>query len=194
MVSHNKEIEIQVQLEKIRPLMDFLLKNAKLVGETTQIDRYFTPAHRQFLDKYPVSEWLRLRNAGGKFTINYKNWQYNESGKGLYADEFESIVENIEQMEKIFRFLDMKEVAVVHKESRQTWLYGEYEIVIDKIKGLGTFVELEYSGTDKETDHEKITSEMIKFLKDLGCGKITQNHNGYPYILLFPEKVKYEIH
>jgi len=194
MASHDKEIEIQVEVGKIKPLLDFLKKKAKLIGETSQIDRYFTPKHRDFLEKYPTEEWLRLRDAGGKFTINYKHWKYDSSDRGLFADEFESVIENIDQLEKIFASLDMKEVTTIHKISRQTWVYKDYEIVLDKIKNLGEFIEIEYCGNNKKLDYKKINAEMIKFLKDLGCGKVTQNHSGYPYMMLFPDKVKYEVH
>jgi predicted adenylyl cyclase CyaB len=191
MAANNKEIEIQVQVEHIKPLLGFLKKNAELIGESSQIDRYFTPQHRNFLDKYPTEEWLRLRDAGGKFTITYKKWKYDENDQGLYADEYETIVQDINQMENIFKSVDMKEVATVNKISRQTWIYKDYEVVIDNIKGLGQFVELEYCGKSKSPDHKKINAQMIKFLKDVGCGKVTQNHSGYPIMVMFPEKVKY---
>jgi len=33
---------------------------------------------------------------------------------------------------------------------------------------------------------------MIKFLKNIGCGKIKRNYVGYPFQLLFPSEVKLE--
>jgi len=191
MAAHNKEIEIQVKVENIKPLLEFLKKNAKHISETSQIDRYFTPKHRNFLDKAHVSEWLRLRDADGQFTVMYKYWHYDEQDRGTYADEFETIIENLDEMKKIFKALDMKEIACVHKLSRQTWIYKDYEVIIDDVKGLGQFVELEYCGKSKKTDHKKINAEMIKFLKDVGCGKVFQNHVGYPIMVMFPERVKF---
>jgi hypothetical protein len=33
---------------------------------------------------------------------------------------------------------------------------------------------------------------MIRFLKEIGCGNIERNFLGYPFMLLYPEKVKFE--
>src|SRR6185503_11658469 len=96
------EIEIQVQIEKSAALKKFLKKNAKYIGTSRQIDSYYTPQHRNFIKVRPVKEWLRLRDSSGKFSINYKNWYYDKTGRSNYCDEYETPIENIEKMQKIF--------------------------------------------------------------------------------------------
>ncbi len=76
--------------------------------------------------------------------------------------------------------------------SKKIYLFKNYEIAIDKVKDLGDFVEIEYKGKEKNKTPEKITEEMIKFLKDLDCGKIYRNYVGYPFQRLFPKEVKEE--
>ena len=88
--------------------------------------------------------------------------------------------------------LKLNSVVIVDKV-RKIWTYKNYEIAIDSIKGLGDFVEIEYIGHDKDINPEKVTAEMILFLKNLGVGKITRNNVGYTFIMLFPEEVKYQI-
>ena len=66
-------------------------------------------------------------------------------------------------------------------------------VAIDSVKNLGDFVEIEYIGEDNKIDPKAMTEEMINFLKKVGCGKITRNYVGYPFLLLFPEEVKYEV-
>lgn len=34
---------------------------------------------------------------------------------------------------------------------------------------------------------------MVDFLKQVGCGKIIRNYVGYPFLMLFPSEVKYEV-
>jgi adenylate cyclase, class 2 len=187
----DKEIEIQVQVENSKKLISFLNKNAKFIGEEHQIDKYFSPAHRNFIKVRPVVEWLRLRDSSGKYSVNYKNWHYDKDGKSHYCDEYQTSIENLKQLEKIFSSLDIKEIVIVDK-TRRLYKYQDYEIAIDSIKGLGDFVEIEY---DKELDNRKpveITEEMISFLKKLDCGKITRNYVGYPFQLLFPKEVELE--
>lgn len=187
------EIEIQVNVKKVEKLLDFLDKNADFKGEKHQIDQYFSPTHRNFLDAKPIKEWLRLRESDGKFSINYKNWKFDDEGKSNYCDELETKIENIEVFKKILKTLDFKTLVTVDK-ARKIWTYKNYEISVDLVKNLGDFVEIEYYGKDNEqVDPKKITTEMIKFLKEIGCKKIERNYVGYPFMLLFPDEVKSEL-
>lgn len=186
----NREIEIQVKVENIIPLRQFLSKKAKYSGSNYLVDRYYTPKHRDFLKKKPVSEWLRLRESDGKSSITYKYWYYKPNGKSTHADEYESKVDDIDQLQMIFKAIDCKLICTIDK-TRETYQYQDYEIALDSIKELGDFVEVEHKGNNND-DSVKITDNMISFLKDIGVGKITRNFNGYPFIKLFPKDVKYE--
>lgn len=188
----DKEIEIQVQVENIKGLNKFLKEKAKFVNKEHQVDKYFSPKGKKFLKVRPVVEWLRLRDSSGKQSINYKNFHHDKSGRSHYCDEYETPVESMEQIEKIFQSLEIKPIVTVDK-TRKIYKYKDYEISIDSIKGLGNFVEIEYKGKIKTKSPAKITEEMVKFLKDLNCGKISRNYVGYPFQMLFPKEVKYEI-
>lgn len=178
------EVELQAQVENIAPLVALLDKEGEFKYTNNQRDQYFSPAHRDFLSANPIEEWLRLRDADGVFTLNYKKWHLDDEGRGLYADEYETKIESLEMGEKILTALDAKPIVVVEKE-RKAWKYKDYEICLDSVKGLGDFVELEYVGSrDGGLDHKEIMEEMIDFLKSLGCGALTLNHSGYPALLL----------
>jgi len=187
---NNIEIEIQVNIENSKPLVEFLEKSAEFKKESRQIDEYFSPAHRNFTSVRPVREWLRLRDSSGKYSINYKNFHYDENGKSLYCDEYESQIGDLNNLKKILGSLNFKSLVRVDKE-RKIWEYKDYEIALDSIKGLGNFVEIEYMGKE-EADPKKITQEMVDFLKNIGCGKIKRNYVGYPFQMLFPSEVKFE--
>jgi len=187
----NIEIEIQVKIEDSAPLLEFLEAKGDFIGEKRQLDEYFNPAHRDFCSVRPMPEWLRLRDANGKYSINYKNWHFDADGRSHYCDEYETKVEDIEKMRKIFLALNFKQIVAVDK-IRKIWNYKDYEVAVDFIKGLGDFVEIEYKGDDKNAIPDKITAGMIEWLKSLGCGKIERGYQGYPFVLLFPEEAKYE--
>ncbi|MCX6807643.1 MAG: class IV adenylate cyclase [Patescibacteria group bacterium] len=192
MAHNNIEIEIQVTVEDPKPLMEFLKKSGDFQSEKHQVDEYFSPAHRDFISVRPTTEWLRLRDANKEYFISYKNWHFDKDGKNqCYCDEFETRVESIDRMRKIFSVLDFKPVVIVDK-LRKIWTYKNYEIAIDAVKNLGDFVEIEYIGKDEKADPEKVSKEMIDFLKKIGCGKIMKNEVGYPFLLLFPKEAKYE--
>jgi adenylate cyclase class 2 len=192
MANKDIEIEIQVHVENSKPLIEFLERNGAFQSENRQVDEYFSPAHRDFLATRPVAEWLRLRNADGACSINYKKWHFDENGKSHYCDEFETRLESIEQAKKIFSALNFQSIVVVDK-LRKIWTHHDYEIAIDSVKTLGDFVEVEYIGQDEKVNPEKITGEMVEFLKKVGCGKITRNYVGYPFLMLFPNEVKVEV-
>ena len=186
----DKEIEIQVRVSDIKKLKKFLDEKAKFIGEKYQKDEYFSPAHRNFLAQKSVAEWLRLRDSDDS-SITYKNWHYAKNGKSHYCDEYESKIENIDQLRKIFKALDIKLIVTVEK-TRSLWNYKDYEIAIDTVTDLGDFVEIEYKGSDSPADPGKITDGMIAFLKKVDCGKIERNFVGYPFMLLYPEDQVFE--
>jgi len=80
-IQNSIEVEIQVQVENTGKLLAFLKKEGRFLGEKHQIDKYFTPAHRDFTKVRPINEWLRLRDSSGKFYINYKNWHREKDGR-----------------------------------------------------------------------------------------------------------------
>lgn len=120
-------------------------KNGKLKSEKRQFDEYFVPAHRDFLNVRPVSEWLRIREVGDEYSLNYKNWHFTKNGKSYHCDEFEIEIKNSDQMRKILKVLDFKPIVTVDK-ARRSWLYDDWEISLDRIKELGDFAEIEYKG------------------------------------------------
>lgn len=180
------EIEIKVTLENSKPLHEFLKKNATFEYKSVQVDEYFTPAHRNFLKGNPMREWLRLRKADGKSSINYKYYHFDDQGRSTYCDEYETEVKDIKTMEKIFKALNVESQVIVKKE-RNVWRYKDYEVALDTVKGLGEFVEIEYKGKTMK-DPSTVRKGMIQFLKKIGVGKIVADYVGYPSILLFPDQ------
>lgn len=184
------EIEIKVQLDKVDLLAKLLADKGEFTGENYQRDDYFTPAHRNFLDKEPVEEWLRLRGSeSGKIT--YKLWHYDKSGRSNYCDEYETTVGSTVQFRKILDALNFKFLVTVEKK-RKTWLYKDYEIAIDKVTKLGDFVEVEYKRPATKADSAKIVAEMVEFLKSVGCTNIRRSYSGYPYAMLHPNEQEFE--
>jgi predicted adenylyl cyclase CyaB len=184
------EIEIQVRIEDSSKLEAFLKKEAELTGDNYQKDEYFTPAHRDFAEVRPIKEWLRIRTSGQN-SITYKNWHYDKEGRGDYCDEYETVVEDPDQLRKIFAALDMMPLITVEKK-RQTWRYKDYEIALDHVTDLGDFVEIEHKAHEKSVDPKVVAGEMIAFLKEVGCGKIERDYRGYPFMLLYPNEVIFE--
>jgi len=177
------EIEFKFSLENPEELIEKLNSVASVKHrDHYQKDIYFVPVHRDFLGAEPVSEWLRLRHTDKGCSINYKNWYFDEEGKNSsYCDEFETGVEDIGVLLNIFKRLNINEVVVVEK-IRNTWMYKDVEIAVDKVTELGHYIELEYKGDGEDIEENK--NHLYKVLEELGARVGSQNFLGYPMILL----------
>lgn len=180
----NKDIEIEVKfpLKNSEDVRSFLDKHGQKISEhIRQKDVYYTPIHRHFLKyQYPF-EWLRLRTTSKGSFITYKHFHPENSHITNYCDEFETKIESIETMEKIFAAIDIKEVATIDK-SRSTWVFENVEIVIDEVKELGVFMELEAKG---HFDDAKVgKAHLYAVLEMLSADVGEEDLRGYPFKLL----------
>lgn len=180
----NKDIEIEIKLPLQNPeeAKHFLNENGRLISENIyQKDIYYIPVHRDFLALKHPFEWLRLRKSPKGAFITYKHFFPENVEKTDYCDEFETGIDNFEAMEKIFKSLDFKDVAMVEK-SRTTWMFEEVEIVIDDVTGLGFYIELEAKGHfDKPQDGR---SYLYEVLKKLNAKVGEEDFKGYPFKIL----------
>src|SRR5690606_8258692 len=93
---------------------------------------------------------------------------------------------NKDTARNIILALDFKLLTKVDK-TRMKYLYNDFEISLDEVMGLGSFVEVEYKGGQR-VDPKGKTAEMIAFLKEYDCGKIELHNGGYPELMLFPDR------
>lgn len=184
MPHNNLEIEIQARVANTASLRAFLDAEATYLGEVHQRDEYYTPAHKDYLATRPVDEWLRLRDADGGISITYKDWSPR-----THAVEYETSVGDLAKGRLILEAIGCRTIAVVDKV-RRLWHWQDWDISIDRVEGLGEFVELEYSG-DADVVPQDVRDAMITFLKERGCGTVELNDTGYPFLILFPDEAVY---
>ena len=181
MAHNNTEIEVKFPIRNFEHVRIFLNDNAKKKGKKTiQIDTYFTPAHKNFLEpKYPF-QWLRVRESNKGIFLNYKHFHPENKKDVDYCDEFEATI-NSPIVKKILECLDCKKLVEVKKE-RVSWLYKDVEISIDKVEELGAFIELEVT---THFDDPKIAKKYLyKLIKEIGAEVGEEDYRGYPFILL----------
>lgn len=94
----------------------------------------------------------------------------------------------MDEFRKTLEFLDFKKIIVVDKK-REYWDCGNIEVALDKVEGLGEYIEAEAKGDFK--DSEEARKACIKFLEDLGIENVEEKwiHLGYPQILLENKKL-----
>lgn len=184
MKSNDIEIEIKIPLdeETFINVKEKIRASCKFVKSSHQIDEYFTPAHRNFLEpKFPF-EWLSIRKRNNKVFLNYKHYYPENCEITTHCDEFETEVKDSNQLEKIFSALNLKRLVTVEKE-REVYLYNdEFEVALDTVKELGHFMEIEVRksfGSIEET-----REKLFEFAKNLGLDVSKIDKRGYPFLLM----------
>jgi adenylate cyclase class 2 len=184
MAHDGMEIEIKVALDReaFLKLRERLKAVAKTKGRSNHVDRCYTPAHRNFMEPRFPFEWLSVRRRGDRAILTYKHWHPENSEMHTHCDEFETVVERPEQLERLLSALDLREMVTVEKE-REVFIYrDEFEVTLDVVKGLGHFVELE---TVKDFGSvEASRKRLFDFARTLGIDISGLDRRGYPYQLM----------
>jgi len=125
---------------------------AKYVDKKHQIDTYLSPPHKSLIGQ---TLYLRVRHdkLSGKARFEY-DIGLKESGASL-AEEYEVEIDNPETMLTILNKLNFVVDAVIDKK-RLTYKLESFIIVLDDVKELGRFMEIELLDTDYEEAEQKI--------------------------------------
>lgn len=179
MAHDSVEIEIKVPITKFKyeSIKKTLGSTAKLIKSSHHVDDYYTSRLNDFLKpKYPY-EWLMLRKRDGVVKLSYKHW-YPEGVKyTTHCDEFETVVDDFSQMEKILTALKFKKFITVDKE-RLTYIYrDELEIALDTVKELGCFIEIEALKDFGGIDNAR--KRILSLIKELGIKRTKTVPGGY---------------
>ncbi len=184
-MSHNDtEIEIKIKLDEgaFLKVRENVQNSAKFVKKVRQIDEYFTPAHRNFVEPRFPFEWLSIRKRGDKTILNYKHFVPENAEVHTHCDEFETEIKNPEGLKKIFSAINLKPLVTVDKE-RETYDYnGEFEIALDVVKDLGHFIEIE--AMKEFGTVEKAREKLFKLAKSLGVDTSNPDLRGYPFLMM----------
>ena len=172
------EIKFKITKTLFEQLISKMNEEAKFLKDNRQIDTYYQPSYRKFLNDDVITEWLRIGERGNKTILNYKNWHDN-----MYCDEYEVEIDNRENLDKIFYILGLEKIVVVDKHRKTYYYLDKYEIAFDFVKELGYFVEIEVKDYSKDPVDEY--SDLLKLAIELNLNLDDVDKRGYPYHLLF---------
>lgn len=181
----NIEVEVKVKIENFEEIKEKVSKIGKLIKSIRQIDEYYIPCHKDFFAQKPQpTEWLRIRTNPDKVIFEYdRSINKKADGEQDCAQEYETEISNPDEFKKILGFLKFKKVITVDKQ-REYWDCGNIEAALDKIEGLGHFIEAEANGDFKSNEEAK--KACFKFLENLGIKNPAslQINKGYPVLFL----------
>jgi len=138
----NREIEAKIKVPALAPTEILLTeRGAKFMHTVHQVDTYFMDTHK-LLHKKDCG--LRIRqqviNHDTSAIITFKGAR--QEGKYKARPEYETGIDNVEMMQRIFESLGFYKRLTVEKQ-RTMWQLGPCEVCLDELVELGTFVEVE---------------------------------------------------
>jgi len=119
-----------------------------------QCDVYFGHPSRSFAES---DEALRIRSTGDAHRVTYKGPVIDDATKMRKEIEIDLLPgeQSAAGLRAILVSLGFEPVRQVHKQRQRfqlSWSQREFELAIDRIEGLGTFVELETLATTDDRD------------------------------------------
>ena len=175
------EIEIRAKINSLTSIENKLnLLKARFIKKVKQVDKYY--GEISLYKKLNHSFLIRIRKEGNKNILNYKGAKRKKDG---IWEEHETEINNPKEAELILKNIGFEKVIEVYK-NRLEYKLNNLNICLDKIKGLGNFIEIE------EINKNAISKKnIIKLMKDLGISKNEIINQGYVTLLLRKNKNKF---
>lgn len=148
------EIEIKAYCDDANAFVQKLVaRGAEKHGELYQKDVYFNHPARDFRE---TDEAFRIRTVNGESMVTYKGPKLSTRAKT--RKEFETSVGDFDTVYSILESLGFIESGTVEKNRSEYELEG-VTVCVDRVTGLGEFVEFEKIGDEIEKT-EKILFDL----------------------------------
>ncbi|GBE17976.1 CYTH domain protein [archaeon BMS3Abin16] len=150
------EIEVKARIDSIPAVEARILElGGEFRKEVIEVDVYYNHPNRDFAE---TDEAIRLRRVEDMVFLTYKGPKIDRHTKT--REEFNLKVDSWDNSTSILRALGFTEVMPVKKRRRYLRL-EEFEIMLDYLEGLGSFIEVEMKGDYKP-------DALFDFLRELG--------------------------
>jgi adenylate cyclase class 2 len=173
--SLNMEVEIKVKLKNLNSIKNKLLKLGAKIGKSKkQLDIFYKPKNKAWSTLEPGSYILRVRESNGDKFLTFKALT---SIKGAW-EEYEVKIDNIRAMQKIIERLGLIKVFSLEKV-RIPGRLGKFEFNLDKVKEIGSYMEIGLIDKDGIRAQNKIRELFSK----LGVSENQLERRGYGEIV-----------
>lgn len=180
-----KEIEILIEVKSSKEEAHKVLSKFTEHGVKRTIDIYFHDPLRKDLQPGEDNRLLnafRIRQKDGKNSLAYKIDHF-QGDEWTYSDEFETEFEDFEQMLHIVNNLGLEELVRIDNE-KHTFTTPEYEIVLEDVKNLGLFMEVEKLEEVPDDKVAETKQEIRHFLESLDIELGEEQNAGKPELIL----------
>lgn len=185
-----KEVEILVEIFDKKKDALKKLSGFKFLGNKKTLDIYLFDPKRDDLkpDKNgQLKNCLRIRNKDDKTSIAYKLDHFDKKGLWLYSDEYEVESSDFKNTLEIFKKLGFKELVRIDN-IKSTFVTGKYEIVLEDVKNLGLFMEVERHNVGPKENIIKVKKEIWNWIQKLNIEVGLELTMGKPELMLRKNK------
>lgn len=177
------EVKVPASLDRVRESL--LAAGADRLGSVEQADTYYDAPHRSFAE---TDEALRIRVEtsessdapdGATARLTYKGPRTDADSK--IRREVETDVGDADDAAAILEALGFSPVETVRK-GREHWRLDGYTVTLDRVDGLGEFVEVETHA--READVEAARKGARAVVERLGLEPADQVRDAYLSLLL----------
>lgn len=174
------ELKVSADIAEVRERLADL--GADRVDAVVQRDVYYDAPHRDFAE---TDEALRVRRETDRATdettakLTYKGPLVEAESKT--REEHETVVADGEALAGILGGVGFEPAAEVRKE-RERFRVGDYTVTLDRVDGVGEFVEVE--GEAAEDEVAEVREGAAELLRSLGLDPGEQLRTSYLELLL----------
>ncbi|MFX0053135.1 MAG: class IV adenylate cyclase, partial [Candidatus Hermodarchaeota archaeon] len=163
------EIELKVPLDKDISVTSIVEHISEKFGSSsitiTQIDTYFQSSTKDF---WLTDEALRLRESRhGNIRKTEMTYKGPKKGRNMKIREEITIeVSDWEKTKHILKNIGFKPFTTIKKQ-RKNWDHQNITISLDKVEGLGFYLEIEISTPKGFKEIEKIKDKIFRLAKEI---------------------------
>lgn len=188
----SKEIEVRFRIDDqlLKQAKEWLDKNAQFKGTIKHTEYYLNKPATTFFFSAPEGykdalDYLRVRFTDDGDSFCFKKFHEDPVEKRpLYCDEYEVKVSDGKTTLELMKALGYTEQTLMEKV-RNTYVFDCFEIVIDRVKSLGMFMEVELK---TEVKNPRVGLKLIyDFLKSIGIKRFKLERRGYISMLWNPD-------
>lgn len=176
------EIEVKARLKDKNAVMEKLRAlGCEFSSVKTQDDMVWVEKTGNLETFLSNKVFLRIRIQNNEKVIMTAKKPKDPNNAGLVKREHEVVVDSAEEARGVLSLMGLQE-AVRAVKKRQTAKYKEFEICIDEVDNLGSFIEVEKIADEAEADRAQ--KEMWELLESLGISPDDQVKKGYDILML----------
>lgn len=153
-----REIELKFRVKDLENLIDKLKSLGCEIGEVISQNDTIYVTDLNNVESTEGSIWLRVRKENEKTELNFKK----QSARIQESQEIEFGVDSYEKANQFLEVLGYQKWVVVNKKRRYS-KYLEYNLCIDVVERLGSFLEIEL--LVEENDTKDYIPELLEVAK-----------------------------